>query len=430
MKQKTKTIVIVISILVVTFFIIFLYFIYYFLGDVSVKKEVKENIQYQDLLDSPKRNEELQEKSIAKNLFNIYIGKNISQVKNSTENSLNVFSDHEYNIHIELRGYLKDERNLLYNKIVNEDRVNISVTGINKKNANIVCRIEDKLLCPFTFSNIGNDIITVSLLADDGNLEESFFVSTKKSDFLQTPLGITEKNILFQENALFSLKEVKIIPRYYWHIEDHIYNSHHPQTILNLPETLRFDFASNNKVYLSNIYLEIYPLDPEIFNSQYYQENQERFPSYIYDISQFLKDETLELDEFFESRGIGGMYSFRMPIDRRALSQKSYIETDDFLGIRYLSNYAPQAVGPVEHPMYNFEGITKDQKYFVLFRYKKLHSPLLAEFYDNDPCGIDIVEKQHNCYTEKSFPLLNEEENFIPSLGELDTFIKSIEILQ
>jgi len=114
-------------------------------------------------------------------------------------------------------------------------------------------------------------------------------------------------------------------------------------------------------------------------------------------------------------------------------SNISFLDFQNGTGVRYVIAGWYQAYEESDYPTYTYQGITADGKYQVLFRYSRLYSPQLDNYLEQQKLLKNDVYDNNNKarfdnYVSGSFAALKTEENFSPSIEELDQFVKSIKI--
>ena len=305
--------------------------------------------------------------------------------------------------------------------LLDEKLINISFQGANS-NTNIECEAEDNntINCSFTPKNVGEDEVTISL--DTTDVAYKFLTITKDPTFFLIPLGISEKNVTFKDKPWLKTDNAQVIPPYAIGEDNHTYSN---LTILrkpDLPGTLKYEFTSQEKEFES-AYMEIHPIAEGLLSSKYPEEIIEDFifPSTIVRLNDVLHNRPEELDNGTDS-------IVRYPKIRTQpyiIQKEQYIQTETFTGIRYTLDYTPPR-SPSEHPTYVFQGITNNEKYFILFRYAKLHSPNLERILEEGKQAVGIGKCDDFNY--RTFLEVSEEKNFSPSINELDDFVKSISL--
>ena len=313
--------------------------------------------------------------------------------------------------------------------LLDKELINISVQGVNA-DTKIECTLNDikKIVCPFAFKNTGKDEIIVSV--DKVDVVRKFSTLTEDSSFFFVPLGINETNVTFKDKPWLKTDTVQIFPSYVKGDKDHPYSKGFPQP--DLPETLKYNFTSEEKEFFSS-YLEIYPIEEGLLSSKYPKEMIKNFtfPSHIVNLNNTLQSRPGELGKKWGSSIIWYPRVNATPI---SIDREHYIQTKDFVGIRYTMDYT-QAVSPADHPYYTFQGMTNDGKYFILFRYAQLYSPNLERALKEGQMKKEDLKKENlekeiycNPSDKMTFQAVAEEENFSPSINELDDLIKSISL--
>lgn len=236
---------------------------------------------------------------------------------------------------------------------------------------------------------------------------------------------LDEDQIIFNTENVLSLKSYKKVPPYYQLVGDVWSNCDVPGS-----QEFHFNSIKESETFIDAV-LYIYKLSPDID----YNEYDDSFPLYLMNLREL--EETLSEKPQPNRKSQYGESLFssinNFPPTNAASSRESYIKYIKFRegsGVRFILPGYFHDTAPAHQPEYIYQGITDDEKYHIIFRYKCVHSPKLKVLLDNSVSCDDNTGKFEEWVDETFSAVATQEENeFIPKLSEIDKFIKSIKIM-
>ncbi|NLC31043.1 MAG: hypothetical protein GX765_03260 [Candidatus Moranbacteria bacterium] len=191
-----------------------------------------------------------------------------------------------------------------------------------------------------------------------------------------------------------------------------------------MPGYIKYTFS--NLTNKANATLSIYDISPSIekFKELPYFEKMPYQPVYIenfYKLKQILNYKSDDVRDV--------KISLFPPVNASCVGPKRlrYLESDEFTGVSYMIYGCYQDVDVAHDLKYVFQGITRDNKYHIVFVYDGIISKDLEAFRK----GFNgETLKDYEDGSKKSFDLLDGlgEDDFNPSQKEFDKMIESIEI--
>jgi len=319
-------------------------------------------------------------------------------------------------ISIDLRVIDADIKDDFKKKLFDENLIELRVEGSNKNDGLDIFDKDWKLSASYTAHNEGKDKIMLSIKGTDIRYEMD--VSILDSSFFTIPMDMATEDVIFKTNDALSFDSIEIAR------EGKSKQSGEGWWDIDLPGHLAFIFNSDGKKF-EKAYLEIYPIAEGVIE-EYERNDQSGDFLFLENIKNLKKNidgkpvipEELDIRKF-------------PPINASAGPSRDvdFIDFKNGTGIRYVIAGYYQAHDPSKFPIYRYQGITNDGKYYVLFTYSNLYSPDL-ESYLNKPMPQCCGEEQevYDEYVKESFAVLKNEKKLSPSIKQLDQFIESIEV--
>lgn len=292
------------------------------------------------------------------------------------------------------------------------DDVKVSVEGANPTNDLQVTYNNNKKLFTGSYvaKNSGIDNMKVVL---NGRIEFDAKIVVLDNSFFAVPIDLGTENVLFSVGRGMSVKSSEIVL-------PSANNTGGGWCQMDIPGYVYYSFESDKKEF-HGASLKVFPIAKGAV-----EKYDSGSPLYDYGYLHNVKELRRVLDEKTGADNRPGIANFP-PIINAALGVIYDVDFFDFKngsGVRYLIPGYNQAHDSCKYPTYTYQGITRDGKYLVLFRYEYLYSPDLDAFF-NEP---DSLKKDYDEYVKDSCNALMGDKNLSPSLSELDKFARSIEI--
>ncbi len=226
---------------------------------------------------------------------------------------------------------------------------------------------------------------------------------------------LSPEDISFSTGKPLSVEKSEIFARYLKRFE--IWSD------INLPGGVMFEFSSNASKKFEAATLKVYPIPQEVWSLRTQSDGSGK--DYYAKNVQALKD-VIDSNKRIPVIPEGSSLKNFPPVNAAPVGFGNALVLSSIgsKGVRFTLAGYYQAYDGANHPMYTYQGISEDGKYFIFFRYQSLYSSKLEKFYSQ----FDKYHLYSNAEIKKTFDTLSEENNFQPSLAELDEFVKSIQI--
>ena len=191
-----------------------------------------------------------------------------------------------------------------------------------------------------------------------------------------------------------------------------------PEQEYNQPSNTVYNFTDfNNQEQYLFIALNLYDLQSVEKNKKWEYFN-------VLDNVKNVLAGKLKLDNFNFQSANDLIFPF-MPVICSTPTHNKFIKTDFLSGFRFTTNCV-QEYAPVKTATYFFNGLSNDGKYHITFKYSDLKIKSIEQYFSENP---DEELSNEVSVIEKTIGLFENEEdnNFTPSLLEIDKFIESIQ---
>lgn len=305
---------------------------------------------------------------------------------------------------------------------INPDDIKIGVVGVNETDPKVnqrdyvkQYRSSERLFnyeAKYTPENDGIDVVNVTV----GNISFSSKIVVYSAAFL-IPSSLELDQVSFGMNDFLKVEKKEKTDQKLrgvaWFDPD-------------LPGSVTYTF-SDAKNSDGDVSLTIYTVSPSVenFQSLPYVKEITDIPPYI---ENFLK--LKEVISSYPNISKNSIPKLDFPPVNAACvgpNRSQFISSNGITGIRFMVYGCYQGVSVAEPPIYIFQGVTNDGKYHIVFRYDKMISPKLKNY---KPNITKVTLESQEKISEESFNLLASEKDndFQPSLKQLDDFVRSIKL--
>jgi hypothetical protein len=329
---------------------------------------------------------------------------------------------------ISIRLATKDNNlNYIIDSLLKRNLVTMQVEGVNHgKNLNINKVSDRELSASYIASKAGKDKIKVSIPGSTLTFQSNVIILDPS--YFAIPIDLIPENISFTTANFLSVKS-KDTYQPGWGYSDPTDRSmentefFHSGMNTDYPGHIGYKFTSDGKEF-EYAYLAIYAIADGALAKYDADNSLDAFP-YLENL-QALTQTIAKKPALPDRLPILGFPQVNASIG--PVSHVSFLNFQNGTGVRYLIAGWYQAVVPSDFPTYTYQGITADGKYQILFRYSKLYSPLLDTYLKTELPLPNHDQDLSNKYYSGSFDAVKMEENFSPSIDELDQFVKSLHV--
>lgn len=338
---------------------------------------------------------------------------NIELFINNAGPSTRTFYLHENQI-VDIKIVIKKEgdENLenLAKYLIDKKMIDAQIEGVNQEKLKFSANINGQELnfnTSYLTSNHGEDRLKVSIKDTKVNLITKL-VTPDTSSFI-IPIDLKINDISFAKKDWLPLISTDV-----YKPDTNFSNwlAFYPITTSPYyPEHITYQFKTNKNEY-RYAYLAIAPISKNM------NKNEGEAYDYVRNIYN-LKDNIHAKPALPNELKIASF----PPVNAKQgpISKAKFVNFKNGTGMRYINAGWYQAYEAASNLTYTYQGITDNGKYYILFRYYGLQSPLLENYIKTFSGKIDYED-----FIDGSFDAVKRETFFSPSLEELDKFVESI----